>query len=317
MRAQPTRWLDPHEQQAWRSLQFMNMRLEGELARRLAASSELTYPEYLVLVALTDRPDGRLRLFELAEELGWEKSRLSHQVARMTTRGLVAKERCENDRRGAFVVVTERGQREIAAAAPDHVAAVRSLFVERLSRPQLDAVGEAASAVLAGFDAASIAVGEAPAARLDDRDLGGEAPCLAHLFDTDPDAGDSDTVATAVAAGAAVVVDAHRVGEGDGDGVAWSLPHGGDLDANLVRLHPGGAIGEHVNGAVDVAISVVAGGGRLLVDGEPHGLAAGTFAHVPRGHRRAIDAGPDGLVYLSIHRRREALAIGAKPGGDR
>ena len=92
------RWLNEREERAWRSLQFMQMRLEGELARQLAAESGLSYPDYLVLVALTDRLEGRMRLFELAEILGWEKSRLSHHVARMTTRGLVKKERCDWDR---------------------------------------------------------------------------------------------------------------------------------------------------------------------------------------------------------------------------
>jgi DNA-binding MarR family transcriptional regulator len=146
------RWLDEREQRAWRSLQFMQMRLEGELARQLAAHSALSYPDYLVLVALTDKPDGRMRPFELADELGWEKSRLSHQVARMTDRGLVTKEQCEADRRGAFVVVTDRGRQEIAAAAPGHVDAVRRLFVDRLSAAQLDAVGDAAEVVLAAMD---------------------------------------------------------------------------------------------------------------------------------------------------------------------
>ena len=145
------RWLDERELRAWRSLQFMQMRLEGELARQLAADSSLSYPDYLVLVALTDRSDGRMRLFELADALGWEKSRLSHQVARMTTRGLVAKERCESDRRGAFVVITELGREEIEAAAPGHVDAVRRLFVDRLAPDQLDAIGDAAEAVLAAL----------------------------------------------------------------------------------------------------------------------------------------------------------------------
>ena len=147
------RWLNAREQRAWRSLQFMQMRLDGELARQLAADSGLSYPDYVVLVALTDRPEGRMRLFELADELGWEKSRLSHQVARMANRGLVAKEKCAADRRGAYVVVTRRGRQEIAAAAPGHVAAVRRLFVDRLSPAQLDAIGDAAAIVLAAFEA--------------------------------------------------------------------------------------------------------------------------------------------------------------------
>ena len=146
------RWLDEREERAWRGLQFMQMRLIAELSRRLAADSELSYPDYLVLVALTDRPDGRMRSFELARDLGWEKSRLSHHVARMAERGLVAKEKCGDDRRGAFVVVTDRGRREIEAAAPGHVDAVRRLFVDRLTPRQLDTVAAAAEAVLAALD---------------------------------------------------------------------------------------------------------------------------------------------------------------------
>ena len=110
-------WLEPDQEQAWRSLQFMQMRLEGALARQLATESGLSYPDYLVLVALTDRADGRMRMFELAEQLGWERSRLSHQVGRMAERGMVAKEKCGDDRRGAFVVVTTRGARVCRPAA--------------------------------------------------------------------------------------------------------------------------------------------------------------------------------------------------------
>ena len=146
------RWLNEREERAWRSLQFMQMRLEGELARQLTADSGLSYPDYLVLVALTDRQDGRMRLFELGDALGWEKSRLSHHVARMTERGLVTKEKCDSDRRGAFVVITKRGRKEIEAAAPGHVTVVRRLFVDRLTPAQLDAMGEAAGIVLATLD---------------------------------------------------------------------------------------------------------------------------------------------------------------------
>ncbi len=145
-------WLNEREERAWRSLQFMQMRLDGELAGQLAADSGLSYPDYLVLVALTDRPDGRMRLFELGEILGWEKSRLSHHVARMTKRDLVTKEPCDADRRGAYVVITTQGRTEIAAAAPGHLAAVRRLFVDRLTPSQLDAIGEVADTVLAALD---------------------------------------------------------------------------------------------------------------------------------------------------------------------
>lgn len=156
------RWLDEREARAWRALQFMQLRLEGELARQLGADSGLSYPDYLVLVALTDRPEGRMRLFELAGGLGWEKSRVSHQVSRMAARGLVTKEKCDSDRRGAFVVVTSRGRREIDAAAPGHVAAVRRLFVDRLTPDQLDAMRDVAETVLAALDAQDFEPGETP-----------------------------------------------------------------------------------------------------------------------------------------------------------
>jgi DNA-binding MarR family transcriptional regulator len=146
-----TRWLDDREQAAWRALQRMQMHLDARLARQLAVESGLSYPDYVVLVALTDQPEGRLRLGELAGALAWEKSRASHHVARMTARGLVAKEPCDADRRGAWVVVTPEGRAEIGAAAPGHVRAVRELFVDRLTPEQLDAVRSAAEAVLEGL----------------------------------------------------------------------------------------------------------------------------------------------------------------------
>ena len=144
-------WLDEREERAWRALQFMQMRLNAALARDLAAHSSLSYQDYAVLAALTACPGGSMRVFELARQLGWEKSRLSHHVARMTDRGLVDKERCGADRRGAFVVVTALGRKEIEAAAPAHVRAVRRLFVDRLTAEQLDVVGAAAEIVLAAL----------------------------------------------------------------------------------------------------------------------------------------------------------------------
>lgn len=150
-----TRWLDAREERAWRAMQFLQMRLESELARQLAAESGLSYADYVVLVALTDQPDGRLRQFELGRVLGWEKSRLSHHVGRMVERGLVAKERCGSDRRGAYVAVTEHGRAEIAAAAPGHVATVRRLVLDHLTPAQLDVVADVAEKVLAAIDEAT------------------------------------------------------------------------------------------------------------------------------------------------------------------
>lgn len=162
-------WLDAREAGAWRALVDMQMRLHAQLARDLARTSSLSYPDYVVLAVLTDRPGDQIRQFELADLVGWEQSRLAHHLARMAARGLVAKESCDADRRGAYVAATEAGRKEIEAAAPGHVAAVRRLFVDQLTSRQLDALRDAAETVLAGLDRACAAgahdpgTGERPA----------------------------------------------------------------------------------------------------------------------------------------------------------
>jgi DNA-binding MarR family transcriptional regulator len=146
-------WLDEREQRAWRALQLMGMRLNARLAAELAAASDLSYPDYTVLVALTDRAGDRMRIFELGATMGWEKSRVSHQVARMADRGLVAKEKCGDDRRGAYVVATAKGRKAIEAAAPHHVATVRRLFIDQLTPAELDTLAGVAEKVLAALAA--------------------------------------------------------------------------------------------------------------------------------------------------------------------
>lgn len=124
------------------------MQLGAEVARRLAADANMSAQDYTVLVVLTDKAGGRARLFELAEAMGWEKSRVSHHINRMVKRGLITKMPCDEDRRGAFVLITPQGRAEIEAAAPGHVADVRELFVDVLTAEQLEVLGDIAEAVL-------------------------------------------------------------------------------------------------------------------------------------------------------------------------
>lgn len=147
-----TRWLNDGEQRAWRAYLRMQGRLEAELNRRLQASSGLSLADYDVLVHLTDAPDGRLRPYELQRELHWEQSRLSHHLARMQKRGLVRREDCDEDRRGAYVLLTEDGRRAITEAAPDHVETVRGLFIDALSPEQIGALERLAAQVLARIE---------------------------------------------------------------------------------------------------------------------------------------------------------------------
>ena len=148
-----TTWLDDAEAQAWRGLQLMQLQLTAALSRELSEQTGLSYRDYLVLVVLTDQPDGRMRAFELGRELGWEKSRLSHHISRMVDRGLVERQKCSEDRRGAHVTVTPAGRKAIEAAAPTHVAGVRRRFVEHLTPEQLQVLTEISERVLAGLEA--------------------------------------------------------------------------------------------------------------------------------------------------------------------
>jgi DNA-binding MarR family transcriptional regulator len=132
-----TRWLSAAEQTAWRAFVRVHQRLTATLSRDLQARSNLSGPDFEVLVALTDVQEGRLRPQELARSIDWEQSRLSHQIARMAKRGLVAREECAEDGRGVFVAITPAGREAIEAAAPQHVAAVRRLVVDVLSPEEL------------------------------------------------------------------------------------------------------------------------------------------------------------------------------------
>ncbi|BCL17896.1 MarR family winged helix-turn-helix transcriptional regulator [Micromonospora sagamiensis] len=148
-----TRWLDDDEQRAWRAYLQMQNRLTARLGRQLQQDSGLSLADYEVLVALTEADGGRLRPFALQEQLEWEQSRLSHHLSRMQRRGLVDREGCPGDRRGAFVVLTPAGREAIEGAAPGHVAAVREFFLDQFDRDGVAALERLATRVLRRLDA--------------------------------------------------------------------------------------------------------------------------------------------------------------------
>ncbi|MEV0226705.1 MarR family transcriptional regulator [Streptomyces sp. NPDC050704] len=143
-----TRWLTETEQHAWRSFVRLQDKLVGRLGREVQAESGLSVPDYGVLVHLTEVPEGRLRILELARAMEWEKSRMSHHIGRMAKRGLVVREECIDDGRGAFVVVTPAGREAIATAAPHHVEAVRRLFIDPLSPAELAVFAQISNRIL-------------------------------------------------------------------------------------------------------------------------------------------------------------------------
>ncbi len=146
-------WLDDQESLAWRGYLRAHGVLTARLNRQLQQGSDLSHADYGVLVFLSEAPDHRCRPFELAESLQWEKSRLSHHLKRMASRGLVERTECPSDARGSFIAITEGGMAAISDAAPRHVADVRRYFADVLDVEQIAALIGINEAILAAVDA--------------------------------------------------------------------------------------------------------------------------------------------------------------------
>jgi DNA-binding MarR family transcriptional regulator len=136
------RWLDDNEARAWRGWIQASEHLRAQLNRELQRDTGLSDADFAVLVQLSEAPQQRVRMSDLAGRLAWSKSRLSHQVSRMAERNLLCKENCPNDARGAFAVLTPHGLSEIRRAAPGHVESVRAHLIDLLTPRQLKALAE-------------------------------------------------------------------------------------------------------------------------------------------------------------------------------
>ena len=141
------RWLNDDEQQAWRATVHLSQLLMRQLDRDLSTHG-LSGHDYEILVELSEAPDSRLRMTELADATSQSRSRLSHQISRMEARGLVRRDNCEGDKRGTFAVLTDEGMAAIRRVAPDHVEHVRRHFIDRLTPRQLEEVTEAFTPVV-------------------------------------------------------------------------------------------------------------------------------------------------------------------------
>lgn len=110
----------------------VQLRMGYEMNRQLQADSGLSLADYHVLVALSGDRDSGMRISDLAAQIGWERSRMSHQLRRMEERGLAERRPNAEDGRTAHVVLTPSGRRAIDEAAPGHVDLVRRLFFDPL-----------------------------------------------------------------------------------------------------------------------------------------------------------------------------------------
>ncbi len=139
-------WLSDEQQRIWRDYLAMAGCLHTAMHRQLQQDCELSLSDYDVLVPLSER--GPLRIYELGELIGWEQSRLSHQLRRMRGRGLLEREGDGDDRRGATVALTEAGMTALRTAAPGHVELVRSMMFDGLPEDEQQAFGSAVATIL-------------------------------------------------------------------------------------------------------------------------------------------------------------------------
>ncbi|WP_434743420.1 MarR family winged helix-turn-helix transcriptional regulator [Micromonospora sp. SH-82] len=133
-----TRWLDPDEQRTWRAYLTASRVLMDTLDRELQRDADMPHAYYEILVRLSEAPDRRVRMSELATLTSSSRSRLSHAAARLEAAGWIRREDCPTDRRGQIAVLTDAGFATLAAAAPGHVEGVRRHLFDALSPAQVD-----------------------------------------------------------------------------------------------------------------------------------------------------------------------------------
>ena len=128
-----TRWLSDDEQASWRAWIAASLLLPDRLSRDLQEQAGISLPDYEILVYLSEAPEKRLRMSELAGRTLSSRSRLSHQVDRLSDAGLVDRQPCSDDRRGYFAVLTPKGWDFLVTTAPAHVESVREHLVDVLT----------------------------------------------------------------------------------------------------------------------------------------------------------------------------------------
>jgi DNA-binding MarR family transcriptional regulator len=126
----------------------MRALLDLQIARDLSKDSGLSETDYDVLSTLSEKPEGRWRARDLAAQLLWSTSRLAHHVGRMEQRGLVARQPCPGDARGALVSLTEQGRAALEQAAPLHVASVRRHIIDLLTPGEIATLDTIAGKVI-------------------------------------------------------------------------------------------------------------------------------------------------------------------------
>ncbi|MDQ2748020.1 MAG: MarR family transcriptional regulator [Actinomycetota bacterium] len=147
-----TRWLEPDEQDAWRSFLEATLLLFDALDRQMQQDSGMPHAYYEILVRLSETEGRNMRMSELAVATRSSRSRLSHAIDRLQERGWVDRADCPTDRRGQLAHLTEKGFAVLAAAAPSHVGMVRHHVIDRLTPDQIAQLTAISNSIIAGLE---------------------------------------------------------------------------------------------------------------------------------------------------------------------
>ena len=151
--ASDTPGLDIAEQRAWQNFLDAALRLYATINRSLSDEHGLTLNDVRLLDLLVKSPTGAARMGDVAESLMSLPSRVTRQIHRLEVQGLVIRGASPDDGRGVLASITPEGRTALATAMQSYGAAVRAHFLDRLSRPQITAMGENCRRISAGLKA--------------------------------------------------------------------------------------------------------------------------------------------------------------------
>lgn len=137
------RWLEVHEQQAWRAYLDATRLLLRTLDEQLTRDADISFTDFELLVVLSEAPDRRLRMSELADAVTTTRSGVTRAISRLVDAGWVVRVKCDEDKRGMSAELTDEGAAKLASSSPGHVGAVRENMFDQLSGADVDSIGGA------------------------------------------------------------------------------------------------------------------------------------------------------------------------------
>lgn len=134
--------LTESQMRAWRAFLGASTLVSARLNHELDEAAAISMYEYEILVRLFESEAGRVRMSQLADQVSYSRSRLTHTVGRLERAGYVLRSSCPNDRRGVYAHLTQAGYEFLAQTAPIHLDGVRRHLINRFTPSELATLTE-------------------------------------------------------------------------------------------------------------------------------------------------------------------------------